>query len=83
LVFQLTCQVTQRIWALRGLLKDYVLGQGFSLYGLKTENNGLKRAQLAGTLLTEYNFLYPKGEVNPFHSNNTESEARWKWEREV
>ena len=82
-VFQLTRQVTTKIWQLRGYLKDYVYGQGLSLYGLDNEKNGLKTAHLVGTLVTDYNFLYPKGEVSPFRSNNAESKARCNWEREV
>jgi len=83
MVFQLTRQVNTKLWQLRGLLKDYVYGQGLSLYGLDTEKNGLKRAHLVGTLVTDYNFLYPKGEVSPFRPNYADAEARCKWEREV
>ena len=83
MVFQLTGQVTSKVWHVRGLLKDYVYGKGLSLYGLDTEKNGLKRAQLVGSLVTDYNFLYPKGEVSPFRPNNGDGEARCKWEREV
>ena len=61
----INCKAHQRIWNIRTTIKDYVFDMGLTYYGLTTEKDGLKRVQIAGSLLAKYSFLYPnKDSVN-------------------
>ena len=74
----LTWKANQCVWNICKDIKLHITSGGLSYYGLTTETDGLKRAQMAGTLLKDCNFIYPKESVSPIDMENIDT-AKWTW----